>query len=350
MEVDALMRTEYFPPLLAQVEQELAAVRDTAQAERPALERQLAALNNQIRGWKQTLGNPDLSNHVRTSIEEDFDRAAEQVQVLEGLLNELDRAAVSVRDVVDPREVAHALTRLEDMLLWENPTLSNLELSLHIDHICCHPDGRVVVRTNRLGALAGVAPRLAKTDGGEGVLGEAAEGKVKNRRRAMLKVDDLGPDGESARAGAYYVADPNRFAGLGPEWFWEDEYRVPDPPVSWAVKNAAAVAAKRAETGWNYPKLMEHFGVGKASIKAAMKHARKTDAAAAAQPARARPGRWEDTHWNEVARAKADDKTIAALARRFGKSPPTIVKALRLAEKKERERLDAILDESRATG
>ena len=63
--------------------------------------------------------------------------------------------------VVNPQQVVDRLNRLADVLARNNPTRGNVELSLHIDQICCHDDGRVVVRTCKLGALAGTIDLLA---------------------------------------------------------------------------------------------------------------------------------------------------------------------------------------------
>jgi hypothetical protein len=40
-------------------------------------------------------------------------------------------------------------------LARNNPTLGNLELSMHIDRIDCYDDGKVVLRTCKLGAVRG---------------------------------------------------------------------------------------------------------------------------------------------------------------------------------------------------
>ena len=55
-------------------------------------------------------------------------------------------------------EVSHRLKheiqeRLADALAGENTPLMNMELMLHVDQVKCFPDGRVVVRICRLGAL-----------------------------------------------------------------------------------------------------------------------------------------------------------------------------------------------------
>jgi hypothetical protein len=146
----------------------------------------------------------------------------------------------------------------------------------------------------------------------------------------------LGRDGHEIRAQAFFVSDPDRFGGLSAEWFWEDKFTIPDPPVSWPIHNAATVLAKRKETGWSYPDLAKHYGVCAGTIKSAMKLARQTSADAASVPKRARRSRWEDLNWEEVIlrmqNMPPEERTKVALARHFGVSPPTIDKALKLGE------------------
>ncbi len=64
--------------------------------------------------------------------------------------------------MVDAQQVVDRLNRLAEVLAAQNPSHTNLELSLHIDAIRCYQDGRVVVRTCKLGGLAGSTDLLAR--------------------------------------------------------------------------------------------------------------------------------------------------------------------------------------------
>jgi hypothetical protein len=347
MDVDTLRQSKYFSDLVTLVNQELGRTRQTSQDERPALEHELAALDSQIRGWRQSLGDPGLPVRTRSMLTQDVEQAAEKQEAIRDKLARLTSENTTVETLVDPLQVAEALTRLEEILLWENPTASNLELSLHVDKIECHPGGRVTVRTSKLGALAPLVEQFSEFEGSSDVPStDVTSAKVKNRRRARLRVDDVGRDELEIRAKADYVADPHRFAGLGPEWFWQDDFQIPDPPLPWPEANAAAVLEKRKETGWSYPRLAEHYEVSIGTIKTAMKLGKAKCADPASLPKRARRPRWEELNWEKVLDRKRSvppaEGTKVALARYFDVSPPTIGKALDLGAKY--EEADAKLD------
>ena len=138
--------------------------------------------------------------------------------------------------VIDPQQVVERLGRLDDVLASNNPTLGNLELSLHIDRIECYSDGRVVMRTCKLGVLADVGPLLTENMeiAGEAPIKESSE-RVRPRRRARLRTDGHGDHRDDLKAAAYMAADPDRFDGLPDKWFWSDQFQMPDSPTSWAA-------------------------------------------------------------------------------------------------------------------
>jgi hypothetical protein len=74
-----------------------------------------------------------------------------------------------------------------------------------------------------------------------------------------------------------------RFAGLGPEWFWEDTFQLPRK-TCWAREQAAEVARLRAG-GLTLEELAVHFGKSVPTIRAALKRAGGQQAG----PARAVP-------------------------------------------------------------
>ena len=154
-----------------------------------------------------------------------------------------------------------------------NPTLGNLKTSLHIDRINCFEGGAVVMRTCKLGALTGAVEMLANDTtqqvapadaGGDGV------DRATPRRRVRLRVDG----GADVRAAANTAADPNRFAGLDKQWFWEDTFSIPEK-TCWAKEHAAEVAEARAE-GMTMERLAECFRAVP-TIRAALRYAASTD-------------------------------------------------------------------------
>ena len=66
-----------------------------------------------------------------------------------------------VDDVLDPKAAIDRLQRLDALLAGSNPSDLNVELALHIESILVHPNGTVVMRTNRLGVFEGAVEILA---------------------------------------------------------------------------------------------------------------------------------------------------------------------------------------------
>ena len=117
---------------------------------RPTIQATLAEIDEQIRGWTQTLGNPKLPHEVRRSIEDEFDKAIETRSELEESLSELDYLFQAQSFRLDSNTVLKKMERLSDILATSNPSLVNIELSLHIDKILCKSDGTVTVRVYQM--------------------------------------------------------------------------------------------------------------------------------------------------------------------------------------------------------
>jgi hypothetical protein len=198
---------------------------------------------------------------VRCVLEQNLEKALQRQQAVERQLAEVEALGRHATAVVDPQQVVDRLNRLGEVLARGDPTRGNLELSLHIDAIRYHQDGRVVVRTCKLGALAGTSDLLAQP---EAVSPEAcpAAGKVmvaKPRRRAVRRVGNADGEQGDLYAAAHAAAAVDRFAGLGPEWFWEETFHIP-PRTCWSAEHAQEVARVRRDTGWSLANLAEHFG------------------------------------------------------------------------------------------
>jgi hypothetical protein len=270
--VDDLMRLEWFEPLMQQVQQELDRTSQEQTDRRPALAHAVQELQTNICGWSQTLANPNLSPAVRDLVEGNLAQAIGKKADLERQLAEHEAARERIRTVVNPQQTVDQLNRLAEILAGDNPTRGNLELALHIDSIRCYQDGRVVMRTCKLGALAGVAEVVANPNAGEACDAVEETGVVRAtpRRRARLRVANRDERGDDLRAAAAMAADIHRFAGLGPEWFWEETFDMPEK-TCWAADNATAVAAKKGATNWPLSKLAAFFGKTKPTIAKALR-------------------------------------------------------------------------------
>jgi hypothetical protein len=77
--------------------------------------------------------------------------------------------------------------------------------------------------------------------------------------------------------------------------------------------------------------LARHFAKTVPTIRQALSHARAKDPSLASLPAKAARRRWEEDHAAEVARFHGAGMTVMQLRRHFGRSEPTIRKALRFA-------------------
>jgi hypothetical protein len=204
-------------------------------------------------------------------IEKDLEAAVVRQQEVERQLAEVDALHRQAGTVADAQQVVDRLNRLAEVLAAQNPSRTNLELSLHIDAIRCYQDGRVVVRTCKLGALAGSADLLARPqDASPQDPVSVDEATVaKPRRRAVRRVAADGGNQAELQAAAHQAADVDRFAGLGPEWFWDDVLHVPRK-TCWSEEHAEVVLAQREETGWSLAKLAEHFGRSIPTVRRAL--------------------------------------------------------------------------------
>lgn len=335
MEDERLDSLPWLQPLLEQVRLRLEELGRRGPDLRPAIDQEIAEIDGKIAGWSQSLANPQLAPDVRRAIEANWKDASERRQELENLLAERDAQNEHVLEAVDPTQVIDRLDRLAEIMATSNPTMGNIELSLHIDRIDCFSDGSVAMRTCKLGSLADVAPLLAIEDDAttecddKSDVHHDATTQVTPRRRARLRVNDDGGDTEYLQAAADMAADANRFSGLDDQWFWEDVFRIPERQ-SWVQQHATAVAEARSK-GWTMEKVAAHFRKTVPTIRAALKHA-CADGSCQELPAKMPRARWHVDHAAEVAALKAQGMTTVALAKHFGKSDTTIRAALKYAE------------------
>jgi DNA invertase Pin-like site-specific DNA recombinase len=276
---DAVERLPWFRELSEEVRREVERRRPRLDDRRPAVEREIRDIDEQELGWLQTLGKRDLHPATRAAVEDQLGRAVARRAALRQELDGVEAAGRRAEAALDPRQVVDRLNRLGDVLGRGSAGALNVELSLHLDRIECFEDGRVVVRTCKLGALAAAADLLRE----DAAAAAAPRPDRRQRRRPLVRVDR--PDGDIDHEAAWTASDLERFAGLGPGWFWEDEFRPP-PKLSWPARHAQEVARVKAETQLSNRALAKKLGVCKYSIDRALAIARrKPDADSAPPPA-----------------------------------------------------------------
>jgi uncharacterized protein (DUF433 family) len=144
---------------------------------------------------------------------------------------------------------------------------------------------------------------------------------------------DGGENNAQLQAAAHEAADVNRFAGLGEEWFWEDEFTIPEA-TCWSREHAEEVARLR-ETGMTHEQLAEQFKVTTPTIRNALAIWQSAHPDAVTMPRKMPRRRWEDEHAQEVLRLRKLGQGMSQLAEHFGKCVETIRKGLRFAEQQE---------------
>ncbi len=117
--------------------------------------------------------------------------------------------------------------------------------------------------------------------------------------------------------------------GLGSEWFWEDEFRIPEP-TCWSKENAAWVAWSRAE-GRTHEPLAAQFGVTVSIIRKALQFAVKASPRLAQLPRKMLRARCEDSHAEELWALWQEGRSTEQRDAHFGRSEPLIRVALNLA-------------------
>lgn len=71
--VAQLQKTDWFAPLLEQIQGELDRLSDERQDARPDLQKERLQLGEQIQGWLLSLAKPDLSPTARSVIEKEME-------------------------------------------------------------------------------------------------------------------------------------------------------------------------------------------------------------------------------------------------------------------------------------
>ena len=322
----------WLPALVAQVDADIARREEHKPDRTAARKSRLGTLEKQQKGWMLSLADPDLPLSVRKAFQGSLASAAAEADDLRAEA-ESEAAHASVKDrIVNPRVVLEALGNLDVILNGENPTLGNLELSRHIDRIDCHADGKVVLHGTMLGVLGEGTILLTRSEAVEEV-DEPSYGypKITPRRRTRRYVPNLSAQ-EGKQIDQIQLLDSTRFEGFGREFFWEEEVFL-EEKLPWYQVHSGAVGRERLD-GKTHEELAAQFGVTVPTIRAALKHAAKSVPELLKLPRKMPRSRWEDSHYDEVARRKIGGESVAKLAAAFDVSEPLIRNALRIAASK----------------
>jgi DNA invertase Pin-like site-specific DNA recombinase/DNA-binding CsgD family transcriptional regulator len=323
----------WLPELTDLVRRELRRYREEEPDRLAAVEQELRQLEQQLAGWTMTLGNPQLPTSVRIDIEARFAQAKQIQQELQERVAAEKAMQRHLDLMLDPKEVIEQLRRLGEILAGHNPTLGNLELSKHIDRIDCFADGRVVMRGTLLGLFEGAVELLTRDGPPLPAPAPQQTGEfppVKPRRRARLRLPSLSAESQDRLGHIDTALDPERLAGLPQEFLWTESLVI-EEKQSWAQEHAEEVARLRS-SGMTMERLAEHFGKTVPTIRKALRLAAESNEAFRSLPRKLPRACWAKDHAAEVARLKAEGLSVPQIARRVGKSEPTIRAALEHAE------------------
>ena len=324
----------WFPGFVEQIDQELAKRRPDRPRKRAVLEAEIENIDKQLAGWQMTLGNPQLATNVRCDFEvlyaEAQSRKADFQNELDNDQAQDDRAAT----LADPEKVLSRLSRLSDVLAANNPTLGNIELAKHIDRIEVFGDGRLLLRGTKLGLFVG-ATEILNQDGLAAEPHEATvsgRGRVRPRRLGRRRTNNLSSDGLDLLEDVEQALDPNRFAGVAGKFFWEEEFYI-SKKLCWAEEHALEVARVRADEHLTHERLAKRFKKTVPTIRHALRLAEAADEAFKALPRKIPRRRWFEEHADELAKLRAEGKSIAELEELFGKSDTTVRAAINYAKR-----------------
>lgn len=326
----------WLPELMDQVNAGLRKSGEGKQERRPALEAELQELTEKIQGWNVSLARPTLPDAVREAIELQWGEAEERRQELKAQLAELTQADLQAEELVEPDQVVRKLERLADVLAETDPTRGNLELSLHIHRIRCFHGGRVELRMCKLGVMPDAVELLAHDAGAIGTSSSTSTETARRRRGKLRVIEDEGD--VDLQTQAEFAADSDRFAGLGDQWFWIDEFRIPESR-SWAAENAEAVFQRRVTEQLSFAELAAEFDVTPPTIGAAVKkylqdHPNEADIRLA-KGGKRKPKIDLAPFADEARRLWLAGESKEKLAERFGCSEPTVTKAITFAYERE---------------
>ncbi|HAW29133.1 MAG TPA: hypothetical protein DCY03_13605 [Planctomycetaceae bacterium] len=337
MNIDSLINSQWYPVIKHEIQQELENMFKNDSGRVDSLLHELERISNQKKGWRISLADPNLPQSIRDEIHLDYQRAESRESDIQIQIERRQKREEYMAELLNPDLVVESLNRLDEVLAGENATRGNLELSLHIDRIECFRDGHVKMKMCRLGSLPQCLEfmkynSIDSEGGGDSATIDRQEHQATPRRRAKLRVESIGPEGKELDTAAAFAADPERFSGLGPEWFEEIKFDVPRDK-HWYQIYAPEVFHRRQEAELPYAKLADEFDVTPPTARAAVEYYLETHPEAKdnvkLQCGGKRPPKFDLSKIGPEARPLWESGwSKLKLAGEFDCSPPTIDKAL----------------------
>lgn len=324
----------WLPELIAEARSELSQRLHEDQSCIPQLESEDREIDDQVIGWTKSLGKADLSPLVRVQIEQQMNAALNRKQAIAVELETLAGSRQHVEVLLDPTAAIERLKRLEEILAHGHASDINVELARHIESIQVSPDKTVVMRTHCLGVFEGVSQLLAGNSRPSCREAEPTPGYkfgeqgLGIRPRALARRRTTLSSESSLCTGGDGILESYGIS-LPEKWVEESIFRVPEP-ACWARDNASLVAFKRKE-GLTEEKLAEHFGKSIPTIRKALKIARREDSSLVALPRKMARTSWAREYATQVAAERAAGQTVQQLAVKHCKSDTTIRAALKFA-------------------
>jgi hypothetical protein len=226
-----------------------------------------------VLGWTQSLADPKLPQALRSHIEKNLTNSLVTIEALEASAASDEALEQHVKKVINQETVIERLKRLETVLSGSNINVLNIELTKHIATIDCHEDGRVVLTGTNLGVFDGAVELLTRdalvTHESSAVAGGGG-GRVIPRRRSPRRIDSLTNADQVNATDAFQAVDPTRFQGLPPEFMWAESFVVGIRP-SWAESHAQEVfRAHQEDPEASLNELAKRFGKTRPTITAAI--------------------------------------------------------------------------------
>ncbi len=303
---------------------------------RPMLENESKDIDSKVDGWTETLSKKDLSSLVRNQIEQQLNLALERKQKIGVELEMRANAIQHVSKVLDVNMVIDRLGYLAQVLAGGNASDMNEQLAKQIESLAVHPDGTVVMRTNRLGVFEGASEMLA----GSGELStkqDSEPGDYTICPRALSRRRTTGPAETSKLAKPSGVIE--RMVALPDKWVDEAIFSMPTEN-SFAKKHGEEVFLRRQAGKLSFVKLADEFGVTPPTCRAALKYYLETHPAVTdgvkLRPGGKRPAKFDVSMFGGETRALWEvGWSKLKLAKKFACSTSTIDKALVWAYKQD---------------
>lgn len=317
----------WLPELIAEVRTDLFQRLAQDQDRRPMLEKEAKDIDGKVAGWGETLSKSDLPPLVRTQVEKQLNTALRRKLEIEVELEMLAHGTNHVDEILAPNVAIDRLQHLDDVLAGGNASDMNVELALHIESILVHPDGTVVMRTNRLGIFEGAAQILAGEIAEIGILEEMIEQRdgfqIRPRALSRRRTTIVGESSTLAKFDGVIEGH----VPLPEKWIDEAIFKMPRL-ISWAEEHAIEVAERRLSDR-TIEQLCVEFDKTPPTIRDALRHAVRIDSRFKDLPQKVARARWHEDHALEVAaKKKADRLNTDELVAHFHKSDTTIRKAL----------------------